>query len=140
MVMSADRISRLVELDRNLRGVAATRDAGDPHSEAVWRQLNAERQALIARMPPLRTGHPSTDLRGHPQRGGAATPQKSGGLFDLQANLKQAFALAVLIGLILLLVPKDCRDRATDTLKSAAGHVHTLDDHPNSNLKRPPSR
>jgi len=50
MVMSTDRISRLIDLDRNLRGVAAMRDAGDPHSEGVWRQLDAERQALIARM------------------------------------------------------------------------------------------
>ncbi len=41
-----------VELDRNLRAVAATRDAGDPYSEAIRRQLDADRQALIARMTP----------------------------------------------------------------------------------------
>ena len=50
IVMSTERISRLIKLDRNLRGVAATRDAGDPHSEDVCRQLDAERQALIAQM------------------------------------------------------------------------------------------
>ena len=50
--MLTDRISRLIDLDRNLRGVAATRDAGDPHSGGVWRRLDAERQALIARMTP----------------------------------------------------------------------------------------
>ena len=48
-----DRISRLIDLDRNLRGVAATRDAGDPYGEAVWHQLNSQRQALIARMTPV---------------------------------------------------------------------------------------
>ena len=52
MAMSTDRISRLIDLDRNLRGVAATRDAGDPHSEDVCRQLDAERQALISQMTP----------------------------------------------------------------------------------------
>ena len=50
--MSTERISQLIDLDRNLRGVAATRDAGDPHSEDVCRQLDAERQALIAQMTP----------------------------------------------------------------------------------------
>ena len=49
--MSTERISQLIDLDRNLRGVAATRDASDPHSEDVCRQLDAERQALIAQMP-----------------------------------------------------------------------------------------
>ena len=49
---TSDRISRLIDLDRNLRGVAATRDAGDPYGEAVWRQLNAQRQILIALMTP----------------------------------------------------------------------------------------
>ena len=45
-------ILQLLKLDRNLCGLAATRDAGDPYSENIRQRLDAERQAVISRMTP----------------------------------------------------------------------------------------